>query len=114
MPFRGKNEFEVLEGHCALPVPAMRKTVTDIPAYAEAVILKALEKNRDDRHQTMAELGAALKDARERGERGETDAPKPEPTDSAPVASTEPPKSGTNTTLLYILAAVLVVAIHVR
>lgn len=119
VPFRGKTEFEVLEGHCVLPVPSMRQKIPEVPAYAEAVVLKALEKNRDDRYQTMADLGAALAQARARGERGEDDA------DDAPSAGDSVARDAsrtslggsaqgkTSTTLLYILAALVIVAIVV-
>jgi serine/threonine protein kinase len=61
-PFQAPNlsEYEVLESHIRAQLPSPRAINPDIPEYLERVILKATEKDPEDRFQTMEELGSAL------------------------------------------------------
>jgi serine/threonine protein kinase len=63
-PFVGEGFGEVLMQHMSRPPPAPRSINPDIPPMVELIILKALEKRREDRFATMAELEAALSDSR--------------------------------------------------
>ncbi|NOY92818.1 MAG: protein kinase [Deltaproteobacteria bacterium] len=64
-PFEGGNYFQLLWKHGnEAPVPPRRRNPkAHIPEAVEAVILKALEKERADRFQSMLELEAALIEA---------------------------------------------------
>ncbi|MCA9712497.1 MAG: serine/threonine protein kinase, partial [Myxococcales bacterium] len=55
-PFRGKNPYEVLRCHIEdTPVPP-RTRAPDLPAALEAVVLRAIAKQPEDRFASMAEL----------------------------------------------------------
>lgn len=58
-PFPGDSPWEIIVAHSRDPVEPPSK-VRDVPADLEAIILKCLEKNPDDRYQTAEELAAAL------------------------------------------------------
>ena len=64
-PFDGKNYFELLWKHGnEAPVSlAKRNPNVFIPPALDAVVLKALAKEREQRFQTMGELSAALHEA---------------------------------------------------
>lgn len=87
LPFRGKDEFEILNKHLhAKPqVPSEHKAATSLPKRAEAVILKALAKKREERQQSAAELGAELQAAIEQPD-GQTPSPQVDPSMSAEVS----------------------------
>jgi serine/threonine protein kinase len=61
-PFQDHNasEYDILAGHLSLELPSPRSINPEIPESLERVILKATQKNPDDRFQTMEELGLAL------------------------------------------------------
>ena len=62
-PFRGDNEFATLvKLRDARPVDPP-STLVSLPAELEKVIVKALAKNRDDRHASMSDLARALERA---------------------------------------------------
>jgi serine/threonine-protein kinase len=65
VPFRARSFMDVLAKQLEEPVtpPSVRKPDANIPPALEAVVMKALEKNRDARFQTMSELAFALCDA---------------------------------------------------
>ncbi len=65
VPFRGDDEFEILDQHMnATPTrPSQARPRSGIPARAEGVILRALEKDRRHRHQSMADFAKALQKA---------------------------------------------------
>ena len=64
VPFTGKNPVEVVFKHVHETAPLPRKLRPEISAHAEAVVLKALEKKREDRFEHAAAMMAALDDAR--------------------------------------------------
>jgi serine/threonine-protein kinase len=59
-PFRHPNEVVVLQMHLHEPAPDLRIHRPDAPQALAAVIGRALEKDRDRRWQTAAEMAAAL------------------------------------------------------
>jgi len=61
-PFEGGNYFQLLWKHGNEPPepPSTRVPNANIPPEVEAAILKALEKNREDRFETMEEMQMAL------------------------------------------------------
>jgi serine/threonine-protein kinase len=65
VPFRGRDEFDVLNKHVNVvpEPPSKRRPQANIPPEAERVILKALLKDRDERQQSMEELARDLKNA---------------------------------------------------
>jgi eukaryotic-like serine/threonine-protein kinase len=61
LPFPGATFAEVLLGHVQRPPPSPRSLEPSIPADYEAVILKTLAKNRDDRFRSMGDLRTAIR-----------------------------------------------------
>lgn len=59
-PFHAQNRFFTYELIMRAAPPPMRDHGVTIPAALEAVILRALEKDREARYPTMREFGAAL------------------------------------------------------
>lgn len=64
LPFRSDDPQEVLLQHINEPVPRPRRTNPSIPAQVEAIVLKALEKNPEDRFTSADEMRDALLIAR--------------------------------------------------
>jgi len=64
-PFDGRNYFELLWKHGNEPADAPRKRCPEanIPEAVEAVLLKALAKNKDERFASMEEVADALEAA---------------------------------------------------
>ena len=62
VPFRAQSFMGVLTKHIFDPVVRLSAQYPElgVPPAVEAVVLKALDKDRDRRYQSMAELGAAL------------------------------------------------------
>jgi len=60
VPFEGTSEFEIMSGHLQAPPPLPTRFYPYIPKGVENAVLKALEKNPDNRFQTVEEFGAAL------------------------------------------------------
>ena len=61
-PFTGSNHFQLLYAHGnQMPdPPSQRSKRVNIPSHVESAILKALEKNPDERFQSMREFLSAL------------------------------------------------------
>jgi serine/threonine protein kinase len=61
-PFNDPNfsEYNILIGHLSSELPSPRTINPDIPEILEKAIIKATQKNPEDRFQTMEELGLAL------------------------------------------------------
>jgi len=76
--FAAETSVATLIQHLNSPAPAIRAERPDVPATVEAVLLRALEKDRDLRYPTAREFGVALREAAGLA---------PEP---APVATPEP------------------------
>src|SRR5437867_2069503 len=62
----GPSFGRILAAHLREPPPRPRGITPEIPAELEEIILKTLEKNPDDRYQTMSELHDALLGCMER------------------------------------------------
>jgi serine/threonine protein kinase len=64
-PFEGRNYFELLWKHGNEPHPSLKERNPNVyaPDALEAVVAKALAKNKDDRYGSMAELEQALLEA---------------------------------------------------
>ena len=64
-PFSGKNHFQLLWHHGNTPpeLPSARDPALSIPSALDAAVMKALEKNPDDRYAQMEELREALEEA---------------------------------------------------
>jgi predicted Ser/Thr protein kinase len=60
VPFSASSDFQVLSDHVNTAPPLPTKFYPYIPKGIENIVLKALEKNPDDRFQTVEEFGAAL------------------------------------------------------
>ena len=60
LPFPGSSFGEVLIGHLQLPPPPIREANPDVPEAYEAVIMKCLEKQQDNRYQSMQEVHDAI------------------------------------------------------
>jgi serine/threonine-protein kinase len=59
-PFNADSPLALLAAVVSDPLPSIRDLRPDVPVELEAVIAKCLEKNPDNRYQTVAELADAL------------------------------------------------------
>jgi len=59
-PFQADTPLAVLFKHASEPLPRPSQFAPNIPDLLEKVLVKALTKNRDDRYQSMKEMGGAL------------------------------------------------------
>lgn len=67
VPFQGDNAFHVLYQHTKVPPQPPRELVPELPAWVEAIVLRALEKEPDKRFGSMRELVEALASVGEDG-----------------------------------------------
>lgn len=58
--FRGESDVEILNALVNEPIPSIRSFVPEVPDELEAVVMKALEREPEDRYSTCAEFGEAL------------------------------------------------------
>jgi serine/threonine protein kinase len=105
LPFKGSNFGEILVGHLQQKARSPRELNPEIPEHYEHVILQCLEKQQDDRYQSMRELKAAIAGCMdELGiDKGlpQADAEAPQPGDTVPeqrtpVRSSKPPSRPSN------------------
>ena len=59
-PFESDTPFTLMYKHINDAPPPLRETLPDLPVEVEAVILKALAKNADDRYQSAGEMARAF------------------------------------------------------
>jgi serine/threonine protein kinase len=62
LPFHGDSLWQVMKAHMETEVPSPSKHRKDLSPRLEAVILKALEKDPDDRFSNCEEMAAALRE----------------------------------------------------
>ncbi len=60
VPFESDSDFEIMNGHITAPPPPLTRMYPYAPVQYENVVMKALEKNPDNRYQTVEQFGAAL------------------------------------------------------
>lgn len=60
VPFEGDSDFQIMNDHINTPPPPVTRYHPYAPKDFDNVIAKALEKNPDNRFQTVEEFGAAL------------------------------------------------------
>jgi len=70
--FHAENPLAVLERVTRMPIPSAHEVNDSIPVPIASVVASALERNREARHQTAADLARALRSAA-REEYGATD-----------------------------------------
>ncbi len=68
LPFPGNSIGQVLLAHRKGSAQPLREVAPEVPEVLESVILKAIERGRDDRFASMEELEAALRAAAEEAE----------------------------------------------
>jgi serine/threonine-protein kinase len=66
LPVQGMTPMDFVRAHCVDPPAPLKQHGIDLPAYAEAVLFKALEKDPARRYQSPQEMGQALSGARAR------------------------------------------------
>jgi serine/threonine-protein kinase len=66
-PFENEKPIKVLISHAHDPVPPLSQHREDIPLDLEAIVMRCLSKNPEDRYQSAAELAAALEDCEHHG-----------------------------------------------
>jgi eukaryotic-like serine/threonine-protein kinase len=64
VPFEGKSATHVMQQQVHVPAPSPRAFVPGIPVEAEAVVLRALAKDPDQRFQTAEDLARAIESVR--------------------------------------------------
>ena len=60
--FKGQSEFETLKLICEREYPRPSEVRPGYPPGLEAIVMKALAKNKDERYQTAREMQSALED----------------------------------------------------
>jgi serine/threonine-protein kinase len=60
VPFRSKNDYELMNNHIETSPPSPREFVSNVPVELEQIVLRALEKDPSARFQTTGEFRAAL------------------------------------------------------
>ncbi len=89
--FEGKTPAVVFHAILQLEPTPLGEVNPGVPAKLEEIVAKALEKDREMRYQTAAELRADLKRLRRDLESGRTAAPVASPAAFGPSTSTAPP-----------------------
>ena len=64
VPFEADTPMAIIMAHVNAPVPSPAEFGLELPDIVEAIILKAMAKNPDDRYQTAADMKDALDSAR--------------------------------------------------
>ncbi|MBT8486599.1 MAG: protein kinase, partial [Phycisphaerae bacterium] len=59
-PFDGGHLVDILHAVIHDPVPLPRSIRSDIPRGLEAIVMRSMQKSRDDRYRTMADMAADL------------------------------------------------------
>src|SRR5439155_12346998 len=62
VPFPGDGFGEILVAHLTKPIPPPSTIRQDVPASLEAIVMHAIEKDKNRRFQSMDEFVAALDD----------------------------------------------------
>ncbi len=60
VPFDSGSDFDIMNEHITAPPPPLTRMYPYAPVQYQNVVMKALEKNPDNRFQTVEEFGAAL------------------------------------------------------
>lgn len=63
VPYTGDTPYSIIHDHIYTPLPEPTRINPEIPLAVEAVLYRALEKNRDDRYSTADDLVADLRSA---------------------------------------------------
>jgi serine/threonine protein kinase len=87
LPFEDTNMLRLLQLHTSKPVPSPRLLNAEISPAMEEVILRALEKDREQRFQHVEELASAFLEALPEGADELLRAPKPTPPTRTPAPS---------------------------
>ncbi len=61
--FKGDGEADTLDKLLQMPIPPLRTAIPTVPAALEAVVMKALQRDREKRYRSAADLGEALEAA---------------------------------------------------
>jgi serine/threonine protein kinase len=62
VPFTGEGYGEIIVKHITMPVPSPKRINPRLTAAHEAILLRALAKNRDERFQGMEDFRVAMLD----------------------------------------------------
>jgi tetratricopeptide (TPR) repeat protein/predicted Ser/Thr protein kinase len=61
LPFRGPNAVETLDKLLHAPTPSLKAAYPDLPDELERTVVRATAKDRDERYQSMQEMGSDLR-----------------------------------------------------
>jgi serine/threonine protein kinase len=59
-PFTGPDTMSLLTAHLSAPVPRLSESISDVPAWVDLAVGRALAKDPGDRWNTIADFGQAL------------------------------------------------------
>jgi serine/threonine protein kinase len=98
VPFSGTTPLSIMRGHADKPPPSPSEVNPDVSSAVEAVLLRTLAKQREERYQSAGEMAVALQQAVGRAVAEEVKAPPPvaapppeAPSPEAERAQTLPP-----------------------
>jgi serine/threonine-protein kinase len=93
LPFKGQTHVEIITKLLTAPLPSLRSIRPDIPVKVEAVVLKALQRDPEDRFLSADAFRDALRAALACDQ--ETDAPAPEEAEDTLENPAEPQEPAT-------------------
>jgi hypothetical protein len=112
-PYEADTPMAVAIKHITDPVPPIRQSNPKLPEGMEAVIQKAMAKNKNDRFSTAVEMTDALREVAQNITTKQPALPLPDPVDKRTVIARPrviPQKRAFNPLFVILPAAVLVVA----
>jgi eukaryotic-like serine/threonine-protein kinase len=89
LPFKDEGAIETLMAHASAPIIPPRERCSAVDEEASALIVRCLQKSKQDRFQSMEELAEALRHLRPPGESSQPGLPAPVEPEPAP-ADTSP------------------------
>lgn len=106
LPFRGETVTDVLVAILEKPMPPLENFMRDVPAELEKIVSKTLQKQSDNRYQSVPALGTDLRNLKRRLE-FESDQEKNHPSDMAQTIVMEVPAVSSATAPHFSTSAII-------